>query len=235
MPELHEELSIDIGNSQPWLTRTFHYPHAIAHLPLFRVTRWQGEPHGRENQRLSWQDPHHIDIGPLLPANHDIMNALRLPPMSAITQAGKLGIDIFMLRLRTALQNGVRLVQVREKEMDAYTLHRLVLDVTRICHSHHARVMVNGDINLARTTGADGIDVQNGQFIDLDSPPVAGMLWPASHPVTTMMICSGPPGWARISPYCRLFCRCRHTPGPRRWAGTNSQRPAGACRCRYIP
>ena len=99
MPELHEELSIDIGNSQPWLTRTFHYPHAIAHLPLFRVTRWQGEPHGRENQRLSWQDPHHIDIGPLLPANHDIMNALRLPPMSAITQAGKLGIDIFMLRL----------------------------------------------------------------------------------------------------------------------------------------
>jgi 8-oxo-dGTP diphosphatase len=178
--ELHEELFIDIGNAQPWIVRTFHYPHAVAHLELFRVTEWQGEPHGRENQQLSWQDPHQVTIEPLLPANHDIMKALCLPPLYAITQAGKLGIDTFMLRLRAALQHGVRLVQVREKDMDAYTLRRFVLDVTRLCHSHHARVMVNGDISLARTTGADGVHLQTAQFIELDTPPVTGMLWAAS-------------------------------------------------------
>ena len=40
--------------------------------------------------------------------------------------------------------------------------------------------MLNGDINLARTTGAAGVHLQTGQFIDLDSPPVTGMLWSAS-------------------------------------------------------
>ncbi len=131
--ELHEELFIDIGNAQPWITRTFHYPHAVAHLELFRVTEWQGEPHGRENQQLSWQDPERITIEPLLPANHGIMNALRLPPLYAITQASKLGIDVFMARLKTALLNGIGLVQVREKDMDAAALRRFAGDVVTLC------------------------------------------------------------------------------------------------------
>jgi 8-oxo-dGTP diphosphatase len=178
--ELHEELSIDIRNAYPWLTRTFRYPHATAHLQLFRITAWQGEPHGREDQQLSWQDPHRIDVEPLLPANHDIMNALRLPPLYAITQAGKLGIDVFMERLQTALQNGVRLVQVREKDMDAASLRRFAKDVIALCHTHDARVLVNGDSGLARDTGADGVHLQTARFKALDNPPVTDMLWAAS-------------------------------------------------------
>ena len=178
--ELHEELFIDIDNAQPWITRTFHYPHAVAHLELFRVTEWQGEPHGRENQQLSWQDPYRITIEPLLPANHDIMNALRLPLIYAITQAGKLGIEVFMERLQVALQNDVRLVQVREKDMDAATLQRFAEDVVTLCHAHGARVLINSDTGLARDTGADGVHLQTAQFIELDTPPVTGMMWAAS-------------------------------------------------------
>ena len=178
--ELHEELFIDIGNARPWITRTFHYPHAVAHLELFRVTEWQGEPHGRENQQLSWQDPYRITIEPLLPANHDIMNALRLPLIYAITQAGKLGIEVFMERLQVALQNDVRLVQVREKDMDAATLQRFAEDVVTLCHAHGARVLINSDTGLARDTGADGVHLQTAQFIELDTPPVTGMMWAAS-------------------------------------------------------
>jgi len=178
--ELHEELFIDIGNARPWITRTFHYPHAVAHLELFRVTEWQGEPHGRENQQLSWQDPYRITIEPLLPANHDIMNALRLPLIYAITQAGKLGIEVFMERLQVALQNDVRLVQVREKDMDAATLQRFAGDVVTLCHAHGARVLINSDTGLARDTGADGVHLQTAQFIELDTPPVTGMMWAAS-------------------------------------------------------
>jgi len=178
--ELHEELSIDIRNAQPWLTRTFRYPHAIAHLQLFRVTEWQGEPHGREDQQLSWQDPHRIDVEPLLPANHDIMNALRLPPVYAITQAGKLGVDVFMGRLQAALQNGVRLVQVREKDMDAATLRRFAEDVIDLCHAHSTRVLLNSDIGLAIDTGADGVHLQTAQFMTRNAPPVTGIPWAAS-------------------------------------------------------
>ncbi|UCC57266.1 MAG: Nudix family hydrolase [Gammaproteobacteria bacterium] len=178
--ELHEELSIDIRTAQPWLTRTFHYPHAVARLQLFRVTEWLGEPHGREDQQLSWQDPHRIDIVPLLPANHDIMDALRLPSLYAITQAGILGVDVFMERLQAALQNGVRLVQVREKDMDAASLRRFTENVIGLCHAHEARVLVNSDVGLAIDTGADGVHLQTAQFMTRNSPPVTGMLWAAS-------------------------------------------------------
>jgi 8-oxo-dGTP diphosphatase len=178
--ELHEELSIDINSARPWLTRTFHYPHATAHLQLFRVDHWHGEPHGREDQRLSWQDPQRITVEPLLPANHDIIAALCLPPLYAITQASKLGINPFMARLRAALRNGVRLVQIREKDMDPGRLRDFAREVTGICHAHGARTLVNGDIGLAKQAGADGVHLQTGQFMSLDAPPVTGMLWAAS-------------------------------------------------------
>ncbi|NNG12501.1 MAG: Nudix family hydrolase, partial [Halobacteria archaeon] len=178
--ELHEELCIDIDTALPWLTRTFRYPHAIANLQLFRIAEWRGEPHGREDQQLSWQDPHRIDVEPLLPANHDIMNALRLPPVYAITQAGKLGVDVFMERLKAALLGGIRLVQVREKDMDAASLRRFAEDVIALCHAHDARVLVNGYIGLARDAGADGVHLQTARFTARDNPPVTDMLWAAS-------------------------------------------------------
>ncbi|MEZ5543544.1 MAG: Nudix family hydrolase [Pseudomonadota bacterium] len=178
--ELHEELGIDIEAATPWITRTFRYAHAIANLHLFRITGWQGEPHGRESQRLSWQDPHCVDIAPLLPANHDIMDALRLPALYAITQAGKLGVEVFMERLRRALEHGVRLVQVREKEMDRTQLERFAAAVSKLCHDHGACVMINGATELARQTGADGVHLQTGQYIGCTQPPVTDLLWAAS-------------------------------------------------------
>src|SRR5918994_6473274 len=48
--ELHEELGIDVECAYPWLTRVFTYPHATVRLNFFRVTRWRGEPHPREDQ-----------------------------------------------------------------------------------------------------------------------------------------------------------------------------------------
>jgi 8-oxo-dGTP diphosphatase len=178
--ELREELSIKTSHALPWLTRTYHYPHAIAHLQLFRVTDWQGEPHGREDQQLSWQDPHRIDVDPLLPANHSIMKALQLPELYAISQAGKLGVDVFLERLQYALHRGLRLVQVREKDMDPDTLQQLVRDVVSLSHRHGARVMVNSDIELARSTGADGVHLQTAQFVERETRPVTDMMWSAS-------------------------------------------------------
>ncbi|MBZ0091824.1 MAG: NUDIX domain-containing protein, partial [Sulfuricellaceae bacterium] len=44
--ELHEELGIEVKRAYPWLTRRYTYPHATVKLNFFRVTRWDGEPHG---------------------------------------------------------------------------------------------------------------------------------------------------------------------------------------------
>lgn len=178
--ELNEELSIETIHATPWITRTFSYPHANTRLKLFLVHEWRGEPRGREHQQLSWQDPHDVNVDPLLPANHDIMDALRLPTVYAISQAGKLGIDVFMQRLRIALDNGVRLVQIREKEMSPADLEKFARNVVELCHARGARVLINSDISLARKTGADGAHLQTVQFMGLQTAPVTDMLWAAS-------------------------------------------------------
>ena len=73
--ELHEELGIDIVTAQSWMTREQPYSTLTARLHIFRVTDWHGEPHGREGQRLSWQDLNAVDVEPLLPVNHSIIEA----------------------------------------------------------------------------------------------------------------------------------------------------------------
>jgi len=177
--ELHEELGIEIDGTRPWISRIYRYPHATAHLHLFRVLRWHGEPHGREDQQLAWQDPQAIEVGPLLPANHSIMNALRLPAVYAITHAAGFGVDEFLVRLHSALQQGLRLVQVREKEMTADERETFTRQVVEAGHRYGARVLVNGDHALAETTGADGVHLQASQHLSLSTRPDLP-LWGAS-------------------------------------------------------
>lgn len=177
--ELHEELGIDIGHALPWLTRVYRYPHATTRLHMFRITDWQGEPHGREEQRLAWQDPHAISIDPLLPANHAILGALRLPPLYAITHAAKYGVREFMERLQRALEGGVRLIQVREHDMPPPQLASFAGEVVRHARRYGARVLVNGDVRLARESGADGVHLQAAQLMRSNRPPSVP-LWAAS-------------------------------------------------------
>ena len=177
--ELHEELGVELDAAYPWITREFVYPDTHVRLHLYRVLSWHGDPHGREGQQLTWQDPMAVDVSPLLPANHDIMQALNLPQVYAITHASKYGEEEFMVRLHTALGRGVRLVQVRERDMPADELSRLASRIVELSHEYGAQVLVNGDADITYATGADGVHLQAGQLMQCHTPP-ATRLWAAS-------------------------------------------------------
>jgi 8-oxo-dGTP diphosphatase len=165
--ELHEEIGIELDAAWPWITRIHKYPDRTVRLHLYRVPDWHGEPHGREGQQLSWQDPHAVNVSPLLPANHSILQALNLPQIYAITHASKYGVDEFVERLRVALENGVRLIQVRERDMQPEELARFARKVVELAHRYEAKVLVNGDASIARDAGADGVHLQTRQLIQL--------------------------------------------------------------------
>lgn len=169
--ELHEELGIEVDEATPWLTRIYTYPHATVRLNFFRVTRWHGEAHGKENQRLAWQATDAVTVAPLLPANGPILRALSLPTVYAITHAGELGVTSFLECLERALIGGLRLIQVREPAMPAGDLQRLAAEVVRLAHAHGARVLVNCDVALARKTGADGVHLKAAQLMALNARP----------------------------------------------------------------
>jgi len=176
--ELHEELGIEVDAATPWITFVYAYPEKQVRLHFFRVQRWHGTPYGREGQCLAWEKPDTLTVGPLLPANVKVLQALNLPPLYAITHAGKPGVEEFMKRLKVALELGVRLIQVREREMTPEVLTRFAQRVVDVAHPYDARVLVNGDAMIATRAGADGVHLQSSQLMKLAAPP--GDFWAAS-------------------------------------------------------
>lgn len=179
--ELHEELGVEVDAAWPWITRRHAYSYASVRLHIHRVLRWHGEPHGREGQHLCWVDPHAPAVSPLLPANHSIMQALALPRVYAITHAAQYGIPAFMQRLQGALANGVRLIQLRERDMPAETLALFARDVAALAHAHGARVLINSDEQLCLAAGADGVHLPTAQLMRQQARPQAGLCAASCH------------------------------------------------------
>ena len=114
--ELREELGLAVRRAAPWIVQRYRYPHAHVELHFFRVFEWEGEPVGHDGQAFAWQTPGNFGVEPLLPANTFVLGALLLPAVYGITMAGELGENAFLARARTALDGGLRLFQLREKD-----------------------------------------------------------------------------------------------------------------------
>ncbi|MBI5430496.1 MAG: Nudix family hydrolase [Nitrosomonadales bacterium] len=182
--ELREELGITVTTAYPWLTRVYTYPHATVRLNFFRVTAWSGELHPHEGQQFAWQPPLSLTlspegergqavVSPLLPANAPILRALSLPTLYAISNVAELGEGEFMCRLEAALHNGLRLVQLREKDYSRVAMRELALRMLPLLRRHDARLIINADIALAREVGADGVQLTGAQLAELRARPDA--------------------------------------------------------------
>ncbi len=177
--ELHEEIGVELDQAFPWMTYDHEYPDKRVRLHVFRVLAWHGTPHGREGQRISWEDPAALAVDPFLPANDKVLAALNLPAIYAITQADKYGVAGFMPRLAAALERGVQLIQVRERNMTPEQLTQFTRRVVVQAHRYGARVLVNGDPAAAQRAGADGVHLTSSQLLRLEAPPALGF-WAAS-------------------------------------------------------
>ena len=179
--ELHEELGIVVTDMRRWITRVFVYPHATVRLNFFRIYTWQGEPHPHEGQTFAWQAPDAVEVTPLLPANFAVLRALTLPPVYAISHASELGTAAFLARLEVALQRGLKLVQVRDKEMDEASRLSLAREVVRRAKPYRARVLVNGSVELARAAAADGVHLDAAHLARLSQRPDVDWVGTSCH------------------------------------------------------
>ena len=169
--ELKEELGIELVRATRWITKIFAYPHATVRLNFFRVWDWQGEPHPHEGQTFAWDNPAAHSVEPLLPANFPILKALQLPPIYGISHAKALGREVFLQRLDTALKNGLRLIQVRDKDLPETERLELAREIVKRARPYSARVLVNGPVALADAAGADGVHLDSGALMKLQTRP----------------------------------------------------------------
>ena len=178
--ELREELGIEVVEAWPWLKRAFVYPHAHVMLRFFRVTAWAGEPHPHEGQVLAWSHARAPEVEPILPANGPIMKALQLPLEYAISDAEKLGVEVFLERLEQRLAGGLRLVQLREKFLPREEFSDLAREVAARCRAQGADLLLNADAALAAELGC-GLHLNSGQLMRMEARPQVGLVGASCH------------------------------------------------------
>ena len=179
--ELMEELNVAITRATPWFTFVMRYTHASVRLHCWRVHEWQGEMRGMEAQQFRWQRLGAITVAPILPGCVPIFNALALPPVYAITNASEIGIEPYLKRLEHALQHGLKMIQVREKNMPRDALTNFAIRVLSRAHPYGAKVLINSDIEMASEVGADGVHLTALQLSECSSRPAFALVAASAH------------------------------------------------------
>ena len=179
--ELMEELNVAVSAATPWFTFTMVYTHATVRLHCWRVSAWHGELRGMEGQQFRWQRLAALTLAPVLPGCVPIFNALALPPLYAITNAGETGVAAYLKRLERALESGLKLIQVREKTLPRDALVSFARQVVVRAKAFGAKVLVNGDIELARELGADGVHLTALQLRQCSGRPDVALVGASTH------------------------------------------------------
>lgn len=174
--ELREELGIEAQDAYPWITRVFVYPHGTVRLNFFRVVLWRGEPQPLEDQAIAWQDPSREMAAPMLPANGPVLAFLRLPTEYAITDAARLGTGVMLERVQRRLEQGLRLIQVREPGLEPAARERFTTQVIGMAHRYGAKVLVK-----APHAGADGLHLTAAELMRLARRPQAQLAAASCH------------------------------------------------------
>ena len=96
-----------------------------------------------------------------------------LPRLYAITDRKKYGKD-FLGTLRRILEKGVKMVQLREKDISGRELYDLALKVRELTREFGALLLINERFDIARAVDADGVHLPERSF----PPSVVKRLFP---------------------------------------------------------
>ncbi|MDQ7082304.1 MAG: thiamine phosphate synthase [Aquificota bacterium] len=96
-----------------------------------------------------------------------------LPRLYAITDRRKYGKD-FLSTLRRILEKGVKMVQLREKDLNGRELYDLALKARELTEEFGALLLINERFDIAKAVGADGVHLPERSF----PPGVVKRLFP---------------------------------------------------------
>lgn len=249
--ELHEELGIDVRAAQPWMQVRHRYPDREVMLDVWRITAWDGAPHGREGQEARWAAVRELPRLDFPEADWPILRRLWLPPLYLISDATRLGRGEFLQRLERALKAGARLIQLREPDMPAREFRAYAIEVAALCRRYDARLLLNADPSEVGKCGADGVHLNsrrlmalrarplgNGRFVgvschsaeELARAAAIGADFAVLGPVAATASHTGatPLGWERFAALCRGARLPVYALGGMRPADLSAARQAGA-------
>ncbi len=175
--ELLEELGVEIQRAQPLIRIHHEYPDKHILLDVWQVHDFSGEPFGREGQAVRWVPMEELVNYPFPAANLPILRAVALPTEYLITGEEE-DEERFRQRLERALvEDGVRLVQLRAKQLDDSAYLARAEAALALCRQHGARLLLNADPELLERVEADGIHLTSERLMRLERRPIAEGKW----------------------------------------------------------
>lgn len=140
--EIREELAIEVRACEPLICIPYQYPDLHVLLEVFRVTAFDGEPHGAEGQPMQWVTPRQLDRIPLPAANQPIVRAIQLPDRYLITP-DITDADQLYRGISRAIEQGVRLIQLRAPGLSEQEYWQLANRLLSTVPSH-VQVLLKG-------------------------------------------------------------------------------------------
>ncbi len=178
--ELDEELGIRVQSAYPLIQVHHAYPDKRVYLDVWQVSAFEGQPYGREGQDIAWVERGQLPELDFPAANEAIVKAARLPALYVISDVQRFGENEFMRRLERALASGVRLLQLREPQLDPAAFQRLARQVVRLCHERGAEVLLNAEPATVEACGADGVHLNSRRLRALRTRPLSARHWVAA-------------------------------------------------------
>lgn len=179
--ELLEEVGIRALELAPWRLYEHDFPTQRLRLHWFHVRRWEGQPSGREGQRLEWVDPAHPTVGPLLPSNELAFATLALPELVAVAKVSRApgASERLLADLSSLVAAGLRLLIVRAPELAPAQRVQLTRRLRQLRRGTGLRLLLSGTALEARQAGACGLHTTGAALAGVTERPPA-RLWAVS-------------------------------------------------------
>lgn len=172
--ELHEELGVEVRAARPLIRITHAYTDRTVVLDTWRVSAFEGNPHGRENQAFAWVRPENLHTYPLLAADGPIVTALRLPVDYVFTP--------FAASLQTLLHGLPHLprgalLRLRQPSLSDAAYLQSARALAAACREWDLQLMLDCDPAAVNALGAAGWHASAAQLRTLTHRPVAQDQW----------------------------------------------------------
>jgi 8-oxo-dGTP diphosphatase len=183
--ELQEELGITPLEYRPLMRFRHDYPDKSVFLDVWIVSAFSGEPHGKEDQTILWKAIDELDTEAFPEANTSIVKAVRLPSHHLITGRFE-NIADFERRLNSALETGIRLVQLRLKQQwldsnSVKSMDEVIAVSRRLCRRFNAMLMFNLASDAIMPDAGEGIHLSSRRLMQAIEKPHAGLVSASCH------------------------------------------------------
>jgi len=158
--ELLEELDIHLLASHPFKIIRHQYSDKTVVLNIHIVNAFSGKPRGAEGQSIQWKSIDQLRSVDFPAANRSIIHSLKFPDKYMITGSFDEQND-FLSRLENSLHPGIKLVQLRCKNINQAAFVGMAEQAKIICEKYKATLLLNTSLEIYQKTQAHGLHLSS--------------------------------------------------------------------------